>query len=242
VPLKVTEVYHKLPLVYNHLMRNIRYDRWAEYIYNISKKYVTKKAAVLDLGSGNGLLTNYLKKYYKNLICTDLSYPMLKANKDKCTKVVCDMTVLPFNSKFDFINCSFDSVNYLLSEIKLKKLFGEINRVLTDEGVFLFDVSLEKNSFKHALIPYSKGKYLGVQYINKSEYDPSRRIHTNVFYIIENGVKYTEVHKQRIYEFETYFKLFEKTGLYAVECYDAFSFNNAHSDCERLQFVIKKVL
>ncbi len=180
------KIYNKLALVYSHLMRNIRYDLWAEYLHNISKKYVSKKAKVLELGAGTGLLTEPFRKYYPDLIPTDISLMMVKQMKNhRC--VVCDMRKLPFDSRFDLVFSAFDSVNYLLSEASLLMLFKEVEKILLPAGIFLFDVSLEKNSFKHAKIPYSQGVYKGVSYKNKSEYDPGKRMHTNYFEVTENG-------------------------------------------------------
>jgi ubiquinone/menaquinone biosynthesis C-methylase UbiE len=234
------KIYNKLAVVYSHLMRNIRYDLWAEYLYNISKKYVKKNVKVLELGAGSGLLTDPFRKYFSEIIATDISRMMLKEMKCKGKLVVSDMTKLPFKNRFELIFSAFDSVNYLLTKSKLSALFNEVERLLSPSGIFLFDVSLEKNSFKHAKIPYSKGVHKGVTYINKSEYDPRRRLHTNYFEVIEGNLAYYEIHKQKIYPFETYFKLLENNNLYAVECYDAFTFSEGNSECDRLQFVVKR--
>lgn len=233
-------IYSKLALVYSHLMRRIRYDLWAEYINNISKKLVTPNSKILELGAGSGLLTTHLQKYFPEIIPSDISLSMLKQFEGNSRKIVCDMTVLPFKESFNVVISAFDSVNYLLSEIKLKSLFKEVERVLKPSGIFLFDVSLEKNSFKHAANPVSHGKLNGISYINKSEYNPVSRMHTNIFEIKDNKQVYCETHKQKIYPFETYFKIIEKTGLYPVECYDAFSFSEGNPGCERVQFILKK--
>lgn len=221
-------------------MRNIRYDRWAEYLYNISKKYVSKKARVLELGAGNGLLTEPFRKYYPDLIPSDISLMMLMQMKNSRRSVVCDMTCLPFKTRFDLVFSAFDSVNYLLSESSLTMLFREVENILSPSGIFLFDVSLEKNSFKHAKIPYLRGTYMGISYVNKSEYDPGKRMHTNYFEVTENLNTYKEIHKQKIFRFETYFKTLEATRLYAAECYEAFTFSEGHAECDRIQFVVKK--
>ncbi|RPI65974.1 MAG: hypothetical protein EHM47_17750 [Ignavibacteriales bacterium] len=120
-------------------------------------------------------------------------------------------------------------------------MFSEINCVLSETGIFTFDVSMEKNSFKHAEEPVRSGKYKGISYIHKSDYNKISRIHRNTFIMKDNsGREYIEVHHQKIYPFETYFELIPKAGLYISACYKAFSFIDGTKDSERLQFIVKK--
>ena len=56
------KIYRSLPLIYNHLMRKIRYDYWADYIFRLTSKYITKNASVLELAAGNCRLADYLIK------------------------------------------------------------------------------------------------------------------------------------------------------------------------------------
>ncbi len=233
--------YEKLAVIYNHIMRSVHYDKWAEYIHEVVDDYVEKKIAVLELGAGSGKFAHYFRKFYPNLILSDLSFYMLN-NSLKIPKVVCNMSSLPFKIEFGLIYSTFDSVNYLLSKKALLKLFKEVSLVLSSKGVFTFDASLEKNSIKHSKIPLRSGEYKGVNFTQKSHYFKSGRIHKNVFKIhLQNGEQFTEVHKQKIYPFEIYFELLDKAGLYVVECLEAFSFNTGSANSERVQFVVKKV-
>jgi hypothetical protein len=56
----------------------------------------------------------------------------------------------------------------------------------------------------------------------------------------KSGEVYTEVHRQKIFTFETYFELLELAGLTVKNCYDAFSFEEGNADSERVQFITKK--
>ena len=58
------------------------------------------------------------------------------------------MTNIPFNSEFDLILSTFDSVNYLTSGKKLLSFFKESQRLLNDDGILTFDASMEKKQFK----------------------------------------------------------------------------------------------
>jgi SAM-dependent methyltransferase len=234
--------YSKLAPVYDHLMRFVKYDKWAEYLHSLTKVYLPVNPIILELASGKGKLASFLFKYYKNITITDKSFEMLSQSKNKqLKKVCCNMMYLPFNNKFDFIFSTFDSVNYLTSKKLLLLLFSEIRRILNDQGIFAFDVSLEKNSYKHVKIPIREGSYNGVSYIQKTSYDNSKKIHKNIFEIkLADSKVYREVHRQKIYPFELYFELAEKAKLYVMECYNAFTFTKATRNMERVQFLVRK--
>src|ERR1017187_2424551 len=134
--------YQVLPLIYSHLMKRIRYDKWAEYLYAIVRKKCSPKSKVLELAAGDGAFANYFCKYYPSITMTDISRWMLKQNNNLKNKVCCDMLSLPFKSKYDLIYSNFDSINYILSGKSLLVLFAGISGLLNDDGIFIFDVSL----------------------------------------------------------------------------------------------------
>ncbi len=234
------KIYDKVADIYPYLMRTIRYDRWAKYLYDVVKTSVKKNDLILELGAGNGKLADHLGNYFRDIIVTDLSYHMLRQH-DGCplTKVCCDMTRIPFNPGFNLVYSAFDSVNYITSKKKLLMFFKEVKRILAEEGIFTFDVSLERNSLKHIKEPFRKGKFKGINFVQKSRYCPRSRVHKNTFDIEYKNMRYIENHKQKIYPFEVYFMLIEKAGLYVSECFDAFTFNNGNAECERVQFVVR---
>ena len=237
-----TPIYTEVSKIYNHIMRKVRYDYWADYIYAISNEYVGDEPRVLELGSGNCHLARFISAYYPNLIATDLSHAMLSNNsKANLQKVCCDMTAIPFNTKFDLIFSAFDSVNYLITKIKLVSLFNEVYRTISDNGIFTFDVSLEKNSYRHIKDPIRMGSYKGIQYRQETDFDSIKNIHRNVFYITyPDGNMLKEVHIQKIYSFETYFDLMDSAKLAVKECYDAFTFKDGSAKSSRVQFIVVK--
>ncbi len=242
VELKEEKIYKKLPLIYHYLMRSVSYEKWALYIYRLIGDRVDKNKLVLELGAGNCKFAGYFSYYFPNIIVSDISFDMLHSGGSKnLLKVCCDMSSFPFKNKFDLVYSTFDSVNYLTSRKSLVSLFREVSDHLTDNGIFTFDVSLEKNSIIHSKLPLRKGIYRGIHFKQKSEYDYEKRIHKNIFKIkTKNGKVFTEIHKQRIYPFEDYFELLELCGLYVVECYDAFSFQVGGPESERVQFIVRK--
>ncbi|MFZ0453971.1 MAG: class I SAM-dependent methyltransferase [Ignavibacteriaceae bacterium] len=235
------EIYSKLSIIYNTVMHKVRYDRWSEYLLAVVELYMNDQAEVLEIAGGNCNFAGYFVEYFPNLIVTDKSFNMLASSEFKdISRVCCDMTKLPFKSKFDLIYSTFDSVNYLTSKRSLLHLFKGVKAVLKEDGIFTFDVSLERNSLLHVENPVRKGICSGISFVHKTSYNQKMRIHKNIFKInIDNDI-FTEVHKQKIYPFELYFDLIEQAGMYVVECMETFSFIKASADSERVQFIVKK--
>ncbi len=241
-PKSKSETYSALTPVYNHLMKIVRYDRWVEYIFLLSKDLLPINPAILELGGGNCKFANLFSKYYSNIIVTDKSLKMLRHDEEqKLYKVCCDMTAIPFNSKFDLVYSTFDSINYLMSKKKLKKLFTEVERIMTASSLFMFDVSLERNSLKFTEEPLKKGSINNITYLQRSFYNKKTRIHKNVFEIhLPDGSVEKEIHRQKIYPFEEYFKIIDNTNLYVANCLEAFSFKKGTASSERVQFILKR--
>ncbi len=242
--------YEKLVFVYDHLMSHVNYDLWTKYIYKISKDLVSKDANVLDLAGGNGRFSNIFRKYYPNILVTDKSIEMLlsksarsrlSSRQNNFLKVCCEMINLPFKKKFDFIYSTFDSINYLTKEKDLLKLFNEIRIILSDDGIFTFDVSLERNSKLYVANHEKSGKENNVEYDHISIYSKHSKIHRNIFEIkMEDGTIYKEIHKQKIYPFPVYFNLLNQSGLFVLNCFEAFSFRKAKENSKRVQFIVKR--
>lgn len=234
--------YSLLAQFYSHLMRKIEYDKWSEYLASFIDECFDENANILEVGGGNGSLANYLSQSYKNYLLTDLSFQMLRESKsNSLPKVACDMVFIPFKKKFDVIICAFDSINYILSKKKLEKFFKEIYNSLEENGILLFDASLEKNSILHSSKKYRTAKFNNSEYTQSSKYDEKKRIHYNRFVIkTSDGKIFNEVHKQRIYFLSEYFYYIEKSGLYVAECYDNFGNRTGKETSPRVQFVVKK--
>lgn len=226
--------------IYSDLMKEVNYKRWARYIYFLVKDRLKPDSDVLELASGNCQLVSNLLNKNKKIICTDLSKEMLMHSSYN-RKVVCDMIQLPFKSSFDLIFSTFDSLNYLLTTKNLLKVFNEVEKLLKPDGIFTFDVSLVKNSYIHEKNSKKSGNTKKYEYKRTSIYDPETAIHKNIFLITDrSGNVFIETHKQKIYDFETYFELIDQSGLYVVNCYRTFTSKQGSADSDRVQFIVKR--
>lgn len=238
----ILKPYSRIAGIYDHLMRFIDFEEWAEYIHSIYKMFARESSTIIELGSGTCRVSRHLSKYFKNIIVTDLSKEMLDIYSDPALIKICaDMTRSCFKKKYNFIFSTFDSINYLLTREDLQRYFENMELILTNEGVCTFDVSLVQNSRKNLRYLNRRGSHRGIKYTQKSTFDEKEKIHYNYFKIkTDSGKLVEEMHAQRIYDFHEYFDVIEKTNLYVAECFEAFSFKDANGDSERAQFVIKK--
>lgn len=238
----VADNYKYVADIYNQLMEKVDYKFWAKYLYKLASLYIDKNSIVLEVAAGNCRLAHHLTSYFKNYIASDISISMLRKNKSTSFhKVCCDMTMLPFKTGFDLVICAFDSINYLTNKKSIQNFFTQVKNILNEDGIFLFDAALEKNSFKHQKFASKKGSSNGVTFNRQSIYLQPSRIHKNIFEIsYPNGKKFIEVHRQKIYPLEFYFEALEKSGLYAIECFNAFTFRDCRANDLRAQFVVKR--
>ncbi|MFA3782033.1 class I SAM-dependent methyltransferase [Melioribacteraceae bacterium 4301-Me] len=239
---KIEKPYTSLAKIYSYLMRSVDYKNWAKYLIDLFESFGFEQPRILELASGTGKVSRFLEKKFNNIIYSDISLEMLKNfETPERMLVCCDMTMLPFRTKFDIVFSIFDSVNYLTNTTQLKRMFNQVNKVLSDYGYFTFDVSLENNSKRYQKYLNRKGKFNGIHYKQISKYKEQTRIHYNIFELtFENGLTVQEIHKEKIYPLKVYYKLAETEGLYVTACYDAFSFNHGNDNSERVQLVLKK--
>jgi ubiquinone/menaquinone biosynthesis C-methylase UbiE len=235
--------YEKVAEVYDGLMKKVDYPTWSKYLLVIAEENIPDNAKILELGAGTCKMAEIFSEKYKNYFATDISLSMLKSSSNNhFLKICCDMSSIPVKAKFDFIFSAFDVVNYILKQKTLFNLFCEVYRLLEDNGIFTFDVSLESNSLNLISSDIIEDRYNGSWFQRISQYNKRSRIHYNKFYIrADSGIKFKEVHKQKIYDISTYFKLAEKAGLYTEHCFDCFSFKDVTEKSQRAQFVMRKI-
>ncbi|MFQ5584512.1 MAG: class I SAM-dependent DNA methyltransferase, partial [Calditrichia bacterium] len=78
-----TPPYSKLAIVFDEMMTNVNYRRWAKYILTILKKENFRKGNLLDIGCGTGQLLSRLSKTRYNLEGCDSSPEMLAVARKK---------------------------------------------------------------------------------------------------------------------------------------------------------------
>ena len=138
-----------------------------------------------------------------------------------------------------------DSMNYILEEDDLLRVFSLVNNYLDPGGIFIFDLNTV----------YKYQEILGEQTIAEDReecsfiwdnfYDEEEMINEydlTVFVQEEGDLfrRYCETHYQRAYSLETVRALIEKAGMEVLAIYDAFTYNKPKPDSERVYFVARE--
>lgn len=237
-----SDPYKVVSMIYDHMMHRLSYSEWANYIIDIKTFYKNDAEKFLEAACGTGKLNLYLEKSFNDIVLLDISKSMLERIPYNKKRVCADMTRQPFKSNFDFIYSTFDSINYITDEEEIVKYMGEIRNILSDDGIFTFDASLESNSIKNVKRLNRTNKFKGIEYKQVSKYEKELKLHRNSFRMkLANGEIIEEVHTQKIYDFEFYFDAAERAGLHVLDCFEAFTFEDANDESERIQFIMKKL-
>ncbi|MFD4930802.1 class I SAM-dependent methyltransferase [Peribacillus butanolivorans] len=108
--------------------------------------YIKEESVVLDLGCGNGLITNVMSSISKNVYGMEIDIDKVNEAKEKYKKpffINRDIQKLPFeDNTFDIIT-SFSVLQY----VDWKKTLCEIHRVLKPNGKIVFLENLKGNPF-----------------------------------------------------------------------------------------------
>lgn len=128
---------------YNAIAKGYKNLYHTEQILKINKiiKFLPLKGTLLDLGSGDGILNQFLNKEVK-IISFDLSFELLKLNKNK-NKIQGSILNLPFKNEIFETISSFTVFQDVPNQ---KKAIQETKRILKKEGIFILSfLHLTKN-------------------------------------------------------------------------------------------------
>lgn len=246
--------YNNFAKVYDLLMEDIAYDDWVLYIKSIFSKNNICPKTILDLGCGTGNIASKLSKQGYDVIGVDISADMLTVAKEKAILekenilyLNQDMREFELYGTIDCVICLFDSLNYILKESEILKVFKLVNNYLNPGGLFIFDINTEYK-FKEVLSDntYSDANDFMVC-VWENFFDDEQKIneyYANFFIKNENDnfyERFEEYHYEKAYDVSTIINLIEKSGLKFLSVYDAFTFDKPNEKSERIYFVAQEI-
>mgnify|MGYP002622711099 CR=1 FL=1 len=141
-------MYQDFSEVYDSLMDNVDYERWADYYVRLLSIYGIREGKICECACGTGNLTLPLYRSGFHVTGVDLSREMLWQAAQKARKqgiaipfVQQDMKALNLHRPMDAVLATCDGVNYLLTEEELKSFFRSAFRAIRPGGALIFDVS-----------------------------------------------------------------------------------------------------
>lgn len=245
-------MYNGFAHLYDRLMAEVPYSEWADYYFEIFRRFGCGAALGLDLGCGTGNMTLELARRGADMIGVDISEDMLgvaaekaKAERREILFLNQDMAELELYGTVDFIVSSLDCVNYVTEKNRLKRVFKLVNNYLDPGGLFVFDVNTE----------YKLSRVLGdnafvsdgedIFYSWQNFYDKKSRLcdfYLTFFEKDERGLyrRFDEVHTQRAYGAEELKAMLEAAGLKVEGVFRDRTFKKPTPTAERLFFVARE--
>ncbi|OFI06133.1 dTDP-3-amino-3,4,6-trideoxy-alpha-D-glucopyranose [Clostridium acetireducens DSM 10703] len=244
------QCYKEFAYIYDKLIKeDIDYKKWANVIIDICEKFNIEKRNYLDLACGTGNITIEIGKKFFNTWGIDLSADMLTEADSKLrkqglkAKFVCsDICDFKLNRQFNLITCCLDSINYILEEDSISKLFCNVYNHLKDDGIFIFDI----NSY------YKLTEILGNNTFNYEDdsivyiwdnYKEEDTIYMYLTFFIKEGELYRrfdEEHVERAYKEYTIDYLLKKNNLNILYKLENYQCKKIKENTERVVYVVKK--
>lgn len=256
--MKKNAQYSAFAELYDTLMDDVDYDRWASQVEELIARYSAKKdrpLRLLDCASGTGAFAIRFAKAGFQVTASDISEEMLRVGMEKARLsglnlpfIRMDMREITLHRKQDVINCCCDGVNYLTSLEDVAAFFQSAHRNLVPDGILLFDIS---SAFK--LSDILGNNSMGEDredctYLWENAFDADSRIlemDLHFFVRSEKDVdlwkRFDETHIQRAHTEEEIIRLAEKNGFDTLSLTDAETGERPKADSERLQFVLRRI-
>ncbi len=242
-----TPPYEKFAYAYDRMMRNVNYIRWGDYIELLFKKYGCEPQTILDVACGTGALTLLLATRGYQMTGIDRANGMLQIAREKTAEQQLqidfhqgDMLNFQLNRQFDAVLCTYDSINYASDEDELTSTFKSVSQHLAPDGLFIFDVTTERNIVEHFHNKTFSENHQDYSYIWKNNYlTHSKLCRTFLTFFIREGDlfrRYEEVHHQRIYEVSTVHELLKASGYKMLSAFDMYTINRWNRFSDRINF------
>lgn len=240
--------------VYDKFMDDIPYEAWSAFVKNLLEVYevVPGKDTIAELGCGTGTMTEIFLEAGYDIEASDLSADMVELAKEKCQKYgkrvsfgVADMRDFKLARPVKAIISMCDSVNYLVEDGDLEKLFTAVRANLTDGGVFIFDLKtkwLYENAMADNTFAETRDD---CAYIWDNYYDEETRINEYALTLFLKNSKGNygraeEIHLQKAYEPKDIKAAAKSAGVKVEAIYGEEPFEKLLKEDERMFVVIRK--
>ena len=241
-------MYGEFSYIYDKLSFDIEYEKYADNIKNLAKKYGINNNNMLELACGSGMLTQYFFDDFDRIDALDISIDMLncfaeKYDNDKVNLIYYDMVEYEKKDFYDLIVILLDSVNYVTKPSDLEKLFRNSYDNLKDDSLLVFDINSEmkmREIFGSECYIY---EYEDIFY-TWDNYLEDDLIDMNLNFFVENPDgsyrRIEEYQQERIYTIDYVKDLLDRIGFVDIKIFDEDTFGDVNEDTLRVLFSARK--
>ncbi len=230
--------YEKLSQLYAKDWGNFSY-KYIDFILNIINKFNLNIQSILDVGCGTGALASELHKRDYNVSGIDISYEMIEIARKNSKEIdfqVDDMSEFILNKRFQLIISSFNAINYLICDAKIKKTLKNIFSHLDNGGIFIFDINspvlYEERHFGTIDREFEEIKFKQIL-----EYNKTTKIAKTIFHFGNNE---QETHIQKAYSDNDMDKYLLDTGFKIIGKYKDLNLSPIDNKTYKIFYVVKK--
>ena len=252
--------YGAISSVYDKINSHVDYVAWADFFEKCFDKHLKERPElVLDLACGTGSMTLELAKRGYDMIGVDGSSEMLNIAFDRkydlelkndVLFLLQDMREFELYGTVGAITCCLDSLNYLVGEGELDRVFALAHNYLDPDGLFLFDVN---TPYKFENI-YGNNTYVyeeedcgeGAFCVWQNYFDEKTRLCDFKLTVFEKDeesrgayFRRDEEQTERCYSRNEIADTLEKNGFELIGIYSDFDLTPAHDSDERWYFVAR---
>ena len=247
------EEYTAFAKIYDEFMDNVDYGSWCARIVDILKEHGVENGLVLDLGCGTGTLTEMLSKAGYDMTGIDSSDEMLQKaiekrdiSKEDILYLCQDMREFELYGTMAAVVSACDCLNYIIEKEELLQVFKLVNNYLDPGGIFIFDFNTRGKYEKIGSDSIAEARD-DAAFIWENYYDEEERINEYYlnFFVKNGGGTYDrtqEEHYERAYSLEEIKGFIEKSGMRFEAAYDAFTFEPAREDSERICVIAREIM
>lgn len=240
---------------YDEFMEDIPYEEWCLFVTGILANEGLKDGIVCELGAGTGNFTEKLAMAGYDMIGIDNSLEMLtvaqekrEASEEEQIKNIMylcqDMREFELYGTVAAVVSVCDSINYILEDEEIVKVFELANNYLDPKGLLIFDFNTEykyREVIGDSVIADNSEE---ASFIWDNFYDEETRINeyeVTFFVPATDGLyrKFSEFHYQRGYTLDEMKAFIKKAGMEFVKAYDADGFGEVNECSERI-FVVAR--
>ena len=270
----MSESYTSFARVYDTFMDNVPYQEWADFLDTVLQKYgcfgknltanplqdtemeqalLSERNSVLDLGCGTGTLTELLADKGYDMIGIDNAEEMLEIAMEKRMQsgkdilyLLQDMREFELYGTVGAVISVCDSLNYILDEEDMQKVFDLVNNYLYPGGIFVFDFN---TVYKYETVigdtTIAENRE-DCSFIWDNYYHDEERINEydlTIFVEEEEELfrRFSETHYQRGYTLDEMKQFVKKAGLEFVTAMDADTHEDVTDESERIYVVAREI-